>query len=132
MLGIEIKHLLEKTCDVTFTVKEIQELKIDDVKMLLEKTESQKMKEPKSGALVCTTSVKIPKTFIYSHAVEPINDMKEGSPIFIIDLDCNDITQLHTLAKNINHPTFALLCSKHTPVTNIESLATWYLKVYRF
>lgn len=129
MVGIEVKHLLETTCDITLTMQEIQDLKIDDVKTLIEKADAQRKKNAPSTTLVSTTCVNLPKSFYHSQAVHLLNDVQYDVPVFIIDIDSCDLSLPRKLAAIIKHPVYALVLSKDIPKTEIESLASWYLQV---
>ena len=128
MIGIEVKHLLENTCNTNLSMKEIQDLKIEDVKALLEKAEAEKKKNPNT-ALVSTTSVKLPKNVVHSDTIMRLNDVQSGVPVFIFDIDCDNISNLKNLAAAISFPVYGLLWSKEVSGLNVESLSTRYLEV---
>lgn len=127
MIGIEMKHLLESTCEINLSMKEIQDMKIEDVKALLEKAESEK--KNLSTALVSTSSVKLPKNAVHSETVIRLNEVQNGVPVFLFDIDCDNISNLKSLAAVINHPVYGLVWSKEVEGTNVESLSSWYLEV---
>lgn len=134
MVAVEVKHLLESSCDVSLTMQEIQELKIDDVRALVEKTENERKKRSPSTTFVSTVCAVLPKSFYHPQAIQLLNNVQSGTPVFVIDLECFDLVSLRRLAIGLKAPVYALLLSKDTPTTDTESLAKWYLEVssYKF
>ena len=129
MAAIEVKHMLESTCDVTLTMKEIQELKIDDVRTLIEKAESDRKKRSPTSTFVSTISADLPRPSFHPQPVQLINNIQEGTPVFIIDIGCYDLSPLKKLALTVESPVYTLLLSKDTPTSDVKVLARWYLEV---
>ncbi len=127
MIGIEVKHLLDSVCDIDLSVQEIQDLKIDDVKAMLEKVEGKK--SAMSEGLVSTVSVDLPKSFYHPRPVEPLNDVREGTPLFFIDMDSDDLGPLRNFGKCVKRPAFVLVLSREAPMIDVPALASWFLQV---
>ncbi|XP_054714096.1 fatty acid synthase-like [Uloborus diversus] len=132
MIGIEVKHLLETTYDISLTMQEIQDLKINDVKVIIEKAESESAnKNERASALLTTSTIKLPEFICCDHPVVPLNTSSNGTPVFIVNIDDAPISNLSQLGKVLTIPAFALVWCKDSPTNNLETLAAWYLKEIR-
>lgn len=129
MVGVEVKQLIENTCDISLTMQEIFDMKITDIRTLVEKAESENTANNQGPALVSTTSVKVPHSLIHTESIIALNKKNTGMPIFILSIGDSDISDFHTLAEAINQPTFAVVWTKDTPGSDLKTIAEWYLQV---
>lgn len=128
MVGVELKQLIESYCDITVTMQEIQEMKIDDVKALFTKADTE-LNTSTLPALIATTTIKLPSTLTHSNSLVVLNKTTSGVPIFIINVGDTEVNDFDTFAQIVGTPVYALVWTKETPSTDMKSLASWYLKV---
>ncbi|GFW58514.1 fatty acid synthase [Trichonephila clavipes] len=128
IVGVEIKQMIESYTDNTISIQEIQELTIDDIKAMFEKADNERAAS-QGPALMATTTMKLPPSLTHEEPLIPIHRDAPGEPIFILNMGDTDVTNFQFLAKALNRPLYALVWTKDTPSTDIESLASWYLKL---
>ncbi|KAG8183231.1 hypothetical protein JTE90_014406, partial [Oedothorax gibbosus] len=128
MVGVEMKQLIESYCDIAITLQEIQEMKINDVKALFTKADSE-TKHSSAPALMATTTIKLPSTLTHTEPLVLLNKTASGTPIFIINIGDTDVKDFEKLAQTVGRPVYALVWTKDAPTTDMKSLASWYLNL---
>ncbi|GFT94653.1 fatty acid synthase [Trichonephila clavipes] len=127
IVGVEIKQMIESYTDNSISIQEIQELTIDDIKAMFEKADNERATS-QGPALMATTTMKLPPSLTHNEPLIPIHRDAPGEPIFILNMGDTDVSHFQFLAKALNRPLYALVWTKDAPSTDIQSLASWYLK----
>ncbi|GFS62651.1 fatty acid synthase [Trichonephila inaurata madagascariensis] len=128
IIGVELQQMIEFYADISISIQEIQELTIDDIKAMFEKRDNENANS-QTPALMATTSMKLPPSLTHEEPFIPIHKDAPGEPIFIVSMGDTDASHFQFLARALNRPLYALVWTKDTPSTDIESLASWYLKL---
>ncbi|GFT12101.1 fatty acid synthase [Nephila pilipes] len=128
IVGVELKQMIESYTDVSITIQEIQELKLDDIKAMFEKADNERA-DSQAPALLATTTMKLPPSLIKEEPLIAVHKDAPGEPIFMVSVGDTDVTNFRFLAKALNRPLYALVWTKDVPSTDIETLASWYLKL---
>ncbi|PRD25642.1 UNVERIFIED_CONTAM: Fatty acid synthase [Trichonephila clavipes] len=126
-VGVEIAQLLQSHANVNVTMQEIQELTFGEIKDLLESNSEQTISQ--APPLLSTTKIKLPPILSHKTTLITFNKNVPGEPIFIVNIGDTDVSNFQILSNTLNRPIYALVWTKDIPSTNIESIASYYLKL---
>ncbi|KAG8183232.1 hypothetical protein JTE90_014407 [Oedothorax gibbosus] len=128
MVGVELKQLIESFTGIPITMQEIQDLKINDVKALFAKADSEAT-HSSAPALMATSTIKLPSTLTHTEPLVLLNKSASGTPIFIVNIGDTDVKEFEILAQTIGRSVYALVWTKEAPTTDVKSIASWGLKL---
>ncbi|GFU21619.1 fatty acid synthase [Nephila pilipes] len=126
-VGVEISQLLQSHANVNVTMQEIQELTLEEIKNLLDSGSERTVSQ--APTLLTTAKITLPPTLTHKEPLIPIHQNAPGQPIFIVNIGDTDVSNFQVVSKGLNRPLYALVWTKDVPPTDIESLASYYLKL---
>lgn len=142
LMGVEIQQFLERDHELVLSIQELRQMKIKDLKKLDgdEGISEDEQVIPEggdsvpNGLLIVNSEHEIKLSnylLVPTHTLININGVEKGTPLFIVHPIEGVVTMLSELGKLIQNPAYGLQCTKDTPCTSVEELASWYLKYIR-
>ncbi|GFU22758.1 fatty acid synthase, partial [Nephila pilipes] len=134
LIGVELKHLLERECDLMLGIYELRKLTIKDLKKLEGPMEDSVETSDTDVASDSPKIEEVPLHFseLYSRQLIPketivsMNSVKSGTPLFILHPIEGTVIMLYPLAQFINVPMFGIQHTADAPGESLEELAAWY------
>ncbi|GFS66889.1 fatty acid synthase, partial [Nephila pilipes] len=134
LIGVELRHLLEREFDLMLGIPELRKLTVKDLKKL---EETMKSSVETSNANVASDSPKIEevplhfseldrKQLIPKDTIVSMNSVKSGTPLFILHPIEGTVVMLYPLAQFICVPVFGIQYTSEAPGDSLEELAAWY------
>ncbi|GFQ90829.1 fatty acid synthase [Trichonephila clavata] len=144
LMGVEVKQFLERDFDLVLAIPELRQLKVKDLQKLEGGTaEGESVttseKNEKSVAKSASESKVIEKVaghfsllssgqLVPDRTIVHMNNVKSGTPLFIVHPIEGTVAMLNSLAQLINFPVYGIQCTPEAPSQSIEQLAIWYWK----
>ncbi|GFU38618.1 fatty acid synthase [Nephila pilipes] len=134
LIGVELRHLLERECDLMLGIPELRKLTVKDLK---------KLEGPMEGSVetsdtnVESDSPNIEEVPLYFSELDRtqlipkdtivcLNSVKSGTPLFILHPIEGTVGMLYPLAQCISVPVFGIQHTAEAPGESLEELAAWY------
>lgn len=143
LMGVEIKHALERDFDVILSMNDIRQLSIKKLDAISNgdgassdgakpsqnngtKPDSNKAKEAIEKVQRFDLQNLVP-----TQCIVPLNTITKGSPLFIVHPIEGATIALATLAVKLACPVFGIQCTTQAPLSSLEALAAFYVQQIR-
>ncbi|GFX61278.1 fatty acid synthase [Trichonephila clavipes] len=143
LMGVEVKQFLERDFDLVLAIPELRQLKVKDLQKLEGGSKEESVTTSEKNEKSVTNSASEPKVIekvaghfsllssgqlVPDRTIIHMNNVKSGTPLFIIHPIEGTVAMLNSLAQLINFPVYGIQCTPEAPSQSIEQLAIWYWK----
>ncbi|GFY74594.1 fatty acid synthase [Trichonephila inaurata madagascariensis] len=135
LIEVELRHLLERECDLILVASEIRKLTIKDLGILEghlyieDNTETPDTKVAVSYDIEeapLFSDVQDNSRLIPKNTIVRLNTVKRGIPLFIVHPIEGTVGILYSLAQLIAVPVFGIQYTSEAPKDSSEKVAAWY------
>ncbi|GBM54857.1 Fatty acid synthase [Araneus ventricosus] len=123
---MELKHFIDTNTDINLSMEEVRNITMKEIKTLIDKVQSN---ENEVAPLFASEHVNLPMVLKHTEALIVVQNVVRGDPIFIVNIGDTDVNNFKALALELKKPAFALVWTDDASLTDIGSLASWFLKV---
>ncbi|GFY63851.1 fatty acid synthase [Trichonephila inaurata madagascariensis] len=143
LMGVEVKQFLERDFDLVLAIPELRQLKVKDLQKLEGGSAEESVTTSEKNEKSVTNSASEPKVIekvaghfsllssgqlVPDRTIIHMNNVKSGTPLFIVHPIEGTVAMLNSLAQLINFPVYGIQCTPEAPSQSIEQLAIWYWK----
>lgn len=132
LMGVEVKQTLERDYDITLSMQEIRSLSLKNLQELggqgsnIVKDDAAKVEKRTSDVIYKTWKLLMPKEIIVN-----MNDKKEGTPLFVIHSIEGIVTDLMSVASELQCPVYGFQCTTDVPQSSLQETANYYLELIK-
>ncbi|GFW30825.1 fatty acid synthase [Trichonephila clavipes] len=136
LMEVELRHLLERECDLMLGTSELRKLTLKDLR-ILEGPLEEDTETPDSKAAFTHDIEEAPlhssaqdnSRLIPKETIVRLNSVRSGKPLFIVHPIEGTVGMLYSLAQLITDPVFGIQYTTEAPEDSFEKVAAWYWEV---
>ena len=133
LIGVEVKQYLERHFDLVYSVSELRQLKIKDLKKLTDDDNSEKVEKKTESQSVGNFLGKFQglsiQQLIPTQIMIHMNAISTGVPLLFLHPIESSVHMLQSLADLLPYPVYGIQCTPDLPTDSIEALAARYWEV---
>uniref|UniRef100_A0A1W7RAJ9 Fatty acid synthase n=1 Tax=Hadrurus spadix TaxID=141984 RepID=A0A1W7RAJ9_9SCOR len=126
LMGVEVKQTLERDYDIMLSMQDIRMLSLKQLEELGSQSEGEAVQTKKTSNVVKPTKDLTCKYLMPKDCIVKMNDVKEGSPIFMIHSIEGVITNLTSIAKELPYPVYGFQSTSDVPQSSCRDMALYY------
>lgn len=135
LMGVEIKHALERDFDVILSMNDIRQLSIKKLDAISNgetpstnetTTKNNLQKDEKAKEAIMKVQRFDLQNLVPTQCIVHLNTVTTGAPLYIVHPIEGATIALETLACKVSYPVYGIQCTPQAPLSSLEALASYY------